>query len=90
VTEAADEAGGDLDDVALAETDIDPAAFSLGREAVESLQDVLVASLNHDTLVESEIREIVEVLPDGVFYQAAFEALDVGADTDGVESFREV
>lgn len=90
VSEAADEAGSDLDDIALSETDIDPAAFSLGREAVTALQNVLVAALDHDQFVESEIREIVEVLPDPVFYEAAFEALDRGADTEGVESFRSV
>lgn len=90
VSEAADEAGGDLDNIELSETDIDPAAFSLGREAVNALQNVLVAALDHDQLVESEIREIVEVLPDPVFYEAAFEALDAGADTEGVESFRAV
>jgi hypothetical protein len=96
VAEAAEDAGGgdgddaDLDDLSLADTDVDPAAFSLGREAVKALQNVLVSALDHDQLVESEIREIVGVLPDEVFYEAAFEALDQGADTEGVESFRAV
>lgn len=96
VAEAADSATGgdgddaDLDDLSLAEADVDPAAFSLGRDAVEALQEVLVAALEHDQLVDSEIREIVAVLPDEVFYDAAFQALDQGADTEGVESFRAV
>jgi len=96
VAEAAEDAGGgdgddaNLDDLSLADTDVDPAAFSLGRGAVEALKEVLVAALEHDQLVNSEIREIVAVLPDPVFYEAAFEALDQGADTEGVESFRSV
>jgi hypothetical protein len=96
VAEAADDAAGDgdgdadLEDLSLAEADVDPAAFSLGRDAVEALRDVLVAALDHDQLVDSEIREIVAVLPDEIFYEAAFEALDHGADTEGVESFRAV
>jgi hypothetical protein len=65
-------------------------ALVLPPAAVEALKDVLVAALDHDQLVDSEIREIVEALPDETFYEAAFQALEQGSDTEAIESFRQV
>jgi hypothetical protein len=85
--------GEDIDDLSLDDLDTDEInmqSFVLPPEAVDALEDVLVAALNHEQYADLEIREIVEVLPDALFYEAAFEALSMGADREGIESFREV
>lgn len=81
----------DEEDLLGDESEIDPKDAVLGGEATAKLDELLKDSLEHNTLSDREINEIVDVLPDPLFYEAAFAALDMGAGVDESETiqFRE-
>jgi len=76
----------DMDDVDLSDVDIQ--SLTLDDEGTDAWDDMLVAGLSHDEFGDSEIRQLVEKLPEGTYYGIGAEVLSHSFQSRRIDGFR--
>lgn len=77
----------DVGDIDLG--DLDLSSATLDDEATDAWDDMLVEGLSHDRLSDSEIRDLVERMPDPIYYEAGADILEFSMQGARIDGFRE-
>lgn len=77
-----------MDDISDAAPDDAPSDSMIGKAEVQMMENLIVESFEHPSIVGSELRDLMELWPDKMFYSTTFLILGISGESHGVEGFQ--